>query len=167
MRCAATARHNGVTMPSPFAPKQLSPEMVERYGLNHKSITARIITYTLAICFAVVLGFVAYQITRPGADVSLISWKVIAPDRTDITFQVKTGSDEPLTCVLRAQDQSRADVGYAKVQVTPVDGELALTYSLRTAIPSYTAEVLGCGDTKVPGPQFPIGVAPPSQPWTP
>jgi hypothetical protein len=154
-------------MPTPFQPNQLSPAMVERYGLNHKSTTARIVTYTLAVCFAVVLGFVAFQVTRPGAEVSIISWKVVAPDRTDITFQVKTGSDEPLVCVLRAQDQSRADVGYAKVQVTPVNGEIASTYSLRTAIPSYTAEVLGCGNTKVPGPQFPIGVAAPSQPWTP
>jgi hypothetical protein len=154
-------------MPTPFQSNQLSPEMVERYGLNRTSVTSRIVTYTLAMCFAVVLGYVAYQITRPGAEVSLISWKVVAPDRTDITFQVKTGNDDPLTCVLRAQDQSRADVGYATVQIKPVDGQIATTYSLRTAIPSYTAEVLGCGDASVPGPQFPVGVAAPSQPWTP
>lgn len=154
-------------MPSPFQPGHLSPEMVERYGLNHKSVISRVVTYTLAVLFAVVLGYVAFQITRPGAEVSLISWKVVAPDRTDITFQVKTGNDDPMTCILRAQDESRADVGYATVQVKPINGEIATTYSLRTAIPSYTAEVLGCGDAKVPGPQFPYGVAPPSQPWTP
>ncbi len=154
-------------MPTPFRASQLSPEMIERYGVNKKSLTSRIVTYTLAIGFALILGYVAFQITRPSAEASLISWKVVAPDRTDITFQVKTGNDDPITCVLRAQDESRADVGYATVQVKPINGEIATTYSLRTAIPSYAAEVLGCGDARIPGPQFPLGVAPPSQPWTP
>lgn len=154
-------------MTTPFRPAQLSPAMVERYGLGHRSITGRIITYTLAVAFALVLGFVAYQVTRPATDVTLISWTVVGPDRVDVTFRVHTPSDEPVSCVIRAQDASRADVGYATVEVTPVDGAATSTYRLRTAIPAYTAEVLGCGATAVPGPQFPSGVVPPAQPWTP
>jgi hypothetical protein len=154
-------------MPTPFNPAQLSPEMAERYGISHRSWTSRIVTYVLALGFALILGFVAFQVTRPGVDFELIAWKVVAPDRTDVTFRVHAKTDEPVTCVVRAQDASRADVGYAIVPVTPVDGSASVTYSLHTAIGSYTAEVLGCGDDPVPGPQFPQGVVPPSQPWTP
>jgi len=141
--------------------------MVERYGLNHRSLTGRIVTYTLAIGFALVLGFVAYQVTRPSVEVNLISWKVISPDHVDVTFRVHTGGADPVTCVVRAQDQTRADVGYASVVVNPVDGAATVTYPLRTAIGAYTAEVLGCGSDGIPAPQFPIGVVPPSQPWSP
>lgn len=154
-------------MPTPFNPAQLSPEMIERYGINHRSKTSRIVTYVLALGFALILGFVAFQVTRPGVDFELISWDVITPDHTDVTFRVHAPNDEPVTCVVRAQDSSRADVGYATVPVVPIDGSATVTYSLHTAIGSYTAEVLGCGDDRVPDSQFPQGVVPPSQPWTP
>lgn len=140
--------------------------MVERYGLNHRSIVGRIVTYTLAIAFAVVLGFVAYEVTRPQVDYSLLTWKVLASDRVDITFRVHAVNDEPITCTLRAQDESRADVGYATVDVTPADRSATVTYPLRTTIPAFTVEVLGCGDDAVQAPQFPQGVIPPSQPWS-
>ncbi|HBJ72610.1 MAG TPA: hypothetical protein DDY88_02590 [Actinobacteria bacterium] len=153
-------------MASPFRKEQLSPAMVERYGLNHRSITGRIVTYTVAVAFALVLGFVAFGVTRPQADFNLLTWKVLGADRVDVTFRVHAVDDNPITCTLRAQDQSRADVGYAQVEVTPVDGSATVTYPLRTAIPAYTVEVLGCGDQAVPAPQFPQGVVPPTQPWT-
>lgn len=152
-------------MASPFRKEQLSPAMVERYGLNHRSITGRIVTYTFAFAFALVLGFVAFGVTRPQVDFSLLTWKVLGADRVDVTFRVHAIDDNPITCTLRAQDQTRADVGYAKVEVTPIDGSATVTYPLRTAIPAYTVEVLGCGDQAVPAPQFPQGVVPPTQPW--
>ncbi len=152
-------------MASPFRKEQLSPAMVERYGLNHKSLTGRIVTYTLAVLFAVILGFVAFEVTRPQVDFSLLTWKVLAADRVDVTFRVHAVNDEPITCTLRAQDESRADVGYARVAVTPTDGSATVTYPLRTAIAAYTVEVLGCGEQPVQPPQFPEGVIPPRQPW--
>lgn len=154
-------------MASPFRKEQLSPEMVERYGLDHRSLTGRIITYALAIGFALVLGFVAFQVTRPQIDFSLLTWKVLAADRVDVTFRVHAVNDDPTTCTLRAQDRTRADVGYAVVPVTPVDGSATTTFPLRTAIAAFTVEILGCGDQAVQAPQFPQGVVPPSQPWTP
>ena len=165
-RAATQAAQWGI-MASPFRKEQLSPEMVERYGLNHRSIVGRVTTYGLAIVFALVLGLVAYQVTRPQVDFSLLTWKVMAADRVDITFRVHNVNDEPTTCTLRAQDETRADVGYAQVSVTPVDGSVTTTYPMRTAIPAFTVEVLGCGDQSVQGPQFPQGVVPPTQPWQP
>ena len=152
-------------MASPFRKAQLSPEMVERYGLDHKSITGRIFTYTLAIAFALILGFVVFELSRPQVDSNLLTWKVLAANHVDVTFNVHSVNDDPITCTIRAQDESRADVGYAKVKVQPVDGSATVTYPLRTAIPAYTVEVLGCGDQAVPAPQFPEGVIPPAQPW--
>ena len=162
---AATPHPQWVIMASPFRKEQLTPAMVERYGLDHRSLTGRIVTYSLAVAFAVILAFVAFEITRPQVDSNLLTWKVLAADRVDVTFRVHADKDDPVTCTLRAQDESRADVGYAKVKVTPVDGSATMTYPLRTAIAAFTVEVLGCGDQAVPGPQFPDGVIPPSQPW--
>ncbi len=152
-------------MASPFSKEQLSPEMVERYGLNHKSIAGRVATYTLAVVFALILVFVAFEVTRPQVDFTLLTWKVVSADHVDVTFRVQASNDAPITCTVRAQDQSRADVGYAKVQVQPTDGSATVNYPMRTAIAAYTVEVLGCGDQAVPGPQFPQGVVPPTQPW--
>lgn len=162
---AATHRREWDIMATPFRKEQLSPEMVERYGLNHRSVTGRIITYTLAIAFALILGFVAFEVTRPQVDFSLLTWKVLAADRVDVTFRVHAVNDSPIQCTIRAQDESRADVGYAQVDVTPIDGSATVTYPLRTAISAFTVEVLGCGDQEVPAPQFPEGVIPPTQPW--
>jgi hypothetical protein len=102
----------------------------------------------------------------------LLSWKAMGSDHVTITFQAEPDATLPVTCILRAQDSNRIDLGYATITIPPTaDQDMVLrTYNLRTLAPAYTAELLGCeagGTPRVPGPQFPPGVVPPAQPWTP
>lgn len=125
----------------------------------------------LVAAFVIVLVFVGVLVTRPKVDSALITWKVVSPSRVDLRYSVTRPSDVAVTCILRAQDKSRIDLGYARVDLAAGqaggDQTTIHDYALATIAPAYTVEVLGCavGDVpNVPGPQFPPGVVPPDQP---
>ncbi len=73
----------------------------------------------------------------------LIAWDDVAADRVDMTIQVRRPEADDVTCVLRAQDVNRIDVGYAEVVIPAGEPQVLLDYSLRTIAPAYTAELLG------------------------
>lgn len=142
--------------------------MQERYGLDRSPVGRRIAVLALAVVFAGVLVFVFFGVTSNPVDSRLVAWDDVAPDRVDITVSVKRPADAEVTCVLRAQDINRIDLGYATVVLPPGEAELLVDYSMRTIAPAYTAELLGCsvdGPPSVPPPQFPPGVVPPAQPY--
>ena len=154
-------------MPSPFTRDQLSPEMQERYGLDRRPIGRWIAVVVLVLSFVAVLAFVGFGVTRSPIEPRLVTWEVVAPDRVDMTIEVRRPAADEVQCVLRAQDVNRIDVGYAVVTIPAGSGEVSLDYSLRTLAPAYTAELLGCATGGLPGvppPQFPPGVVPPEQP---
>jgi len=143
--------------------------MQERYGLDRRPVGRWIGIGIVLVAFVAALGFVTVGISGDPVETRLVTWDDVAPDRVDMAVQVKRPADVEVTCVLRAQDSRRIDVGYATVVIPPGDGEVALDYSLRTLAPAYTAELLGCsseGVPNVPPPQFPPGVVPPEQPWS-
>jgi hypothetical protein len=146
--------------------------MQERYGLDRRPVGRWIAVGVVTLAFVGALVFVAVGMGSGGLQTRLITWAVVGPDRVDITFQVQPDPDAPVTCVLRAQDENRIDVGYASVAIPPqsTDAAVISTYPLRTLAPAYTVELLGCaaGETpRVPPPQFPPGVVPPEQPYSP
>ena len=142
--------------------------MRERYGLDRSATGRRIAVLLLAVAFAGVLVFVFLGVTSNPVDARLVTWDDVAPDRVDLTISVKRPADTEVTCVLRAQDENRIDLGYATVVLPPGDGDVLLDYSMRTLAPAYAAELLGCavdGPPSVAPPQFPPGVVPPAQPY--
>jgi hypothetical protein len=157
-------------MPSPFRKEQLSPAMQERYGFNKGHGTRNIIVIGVITLFAAILAFVTVSLAQNNIAFRLLSWSDFPPDRVDITFEVQKPADLAVVCVIRAQDSNRIDLGYQEVVIPPGSGFQQVTYSLRTLAPAFTAELLTCvaqGEpTRVPGPQFPAGVAPPEQPWS-
>lgn len=156
-------------VPSPFRQDQLSPAMIDRYGLGRRSRWPRAIGIALALAFAFALAWATVLVSRSSVAVDLRSWSA-ASDHVDLTFTVARRTTEPVTCVIRAQDRTHSDVGYATVIVTPVAEVTTVRYALATIAPAYVVEVLGCsadGPARVMGPQFPPRVVPPSQPWSP
>lgn len=156
-------------MPSPFRRDQLSPAMIERYGLDRRSRWPMIIGICLFLGFGCALAWGTAALGRSSVAVDLRSWSAKA-DHVDLSFTVARQSSEPLTCVIRAQDRTRADVGYARVVVQPTSEVTTVRYALATIAPAYVVEVLGCsadGLERIIGPQFPPRVVPPPQPWTP
>jgi len=145
--------------------------MQSRYGLDRRPIGRWIAVGVIVIVFVAILGFVAKGVMSNPTATRLLAWKAVGSDHVTITFQVEPDATQEVTCVLRAQDSHRIDLGYATTTIAPTPGKdmVLRTYNLRTLAPAYTAELLGCeaGQTpRVPGPQFPPGVVPPTQPWT-
>lgn len=155
-------------MAGPINLRDLPEDLQARYGVGRKPWgTIAAIAIVVAI-FIVGVGFATLMLARPNVQSKLLVWKIVSPDHVDATFEVRSTSSAPITCVLRAQDQSRADVGYATIPVTLTDGYTQVHYPLRTLAQAYVVELLGCDHdtTRIQGPQFPPGIAPPSQPWT-
>lgn len=153
-------------MPSPFRKDQLSPQMAKRYGMDRSSTGTVLLSLGVILAFALALGWATLSLTRDSIAVTMQSWTVRG-DRVDVAFTVRSSSRQPLVCVIRAQDRTRADVGYATMTVP--SGQAFARYPLRIIAPAYVTEILGCAAGEPPrviGPQFPAGVVPPQQPWT-
>jgi arginine/ornithine N-succinyltransferase beta subunit len=143
--------------------------MQHRYGMDRRPIGRWIGTTICVLAFMGIAAYVTFGLTRNPVDTHLVTWKVVSPDRTDLSIQVARPADRDVTCVVRAQDATRVDVGYATIDVPAGKAEVMVDYRLRTLAPSATVEVLGCGtDTPlaVPPAAFPPGVVAPAQPWS-
>lgn len=141
--------------------------MRERYGVGGRSgFMLAIIGVALGLA---ALGILGWALTGDRVQSRLLAWEIIQADRVDVTFEVRPPDGRDVVCVVRAQDSTRTDVGYASVLVSGDSDYQLVTYPLRTLIPAYTVELLGCGfpdGLDVVAPQFPPGVVPPVQPWT-
>ncbi len=155
-------------MPSPFRRDQLSPEMRARYGLDRRPLGTWIASAAAIVVFVGALVFVWLNVRGNPIEFRLVAWEVQAPDHVEVTISIDRPADTEVTCVIRAQDANRIDLGYATVAIPPGSPDVLLDYSLRTLAPAFTVELLGCSVEGVPGvppPQFPPGVVPPEQPW--
>jgi hypothetical protein len=125
----------------------------------------------VTVIFAVGVGIATFSMSQKTIQFKLLTWSVVSPERADLIFEVRRIGSDALDCVVRAQDSKRIDVGYSVITIPSGNDLEEVNYSLRTLAPAFVVEVLTCvqsGEpTRVPGPQFPAGVAPPPQPWTP
>ena len=145
--------------------------MQERYGFNQRSHLRTTVIAIVTVIFAIGVGFATFSMSQKSIQYKLLTWSVVSPERVDLVFEVRRIGSDPLDCVVRAQDSQRIDVGYYVIAVPSGNDLEEVNLSLRTLSPAFVVEVLTCvqsGDpTRVPGPQFPAGVAPPPQPWAP
>ena len=144
--------------------------MRARYGLDRRRLSPVLVAVIAVIVFLAGVAFAGLMAVRDNVEFQLIRWTVVAPDRADATFDVSRDGGDEVMCILRAQDSKRIDVGYAEITIPPGEDVVTIDYSLRTAAPAYTVEVLACerpGELRAPGPQFPPGIAVPEQPWSP
>ena len=155
----------------PSAVKDLPPHLRARYGVGRRPWGAYLLIALTVVAFTGALAFVAYNVLAPNIQPKLLAWRVVGPDHVAITFEVRRSEAADVYCVLRAQDESRADVGYAIVALPRGTTYVQQTYDLRTLSPAYVVDLLGCEaggpPPRVPPPQFPPGVVAPQQPWTP
>jgi hypothetical protein len=123
------------------------------------------------VIFLAAVAWATVNMGRESVQSLLLTWNVKGPDRVTAEFEVRNPTSEPAICVLRAQDSKRTDLGYATITVPPGTDYVRVPYELRTLAPAYVVEILGCslpgGTPNAIPPQFPPGVVPPSQPWTP
>jgi len=145
--------------------------MQERYGFNQKNHLRTAVIAVVTVIFAIGVGFATFSMSQKTIQYKLLTWSVVSPERVDMVFEVRRIGSDTLDCVVRAQDSKRVDVGFAVVTIPSGNDLEEVNYSLRTLAPAFVVEMLTCvqsGEpTRVPGPQFPAGVAPPPQPWAP
>jgi len=140
--------------------------MRERYGVGGRS--GAIVAVVGVVIGVVLLGVLGWALTADRVQSRLLAWEIMQDDRVDVTFEVRPPDDRDVICVVRAQDSTRTDVGYAEVVIAGGNEYQVITYPLHTLIPAFTVELLGCGfpdELDVRAPQFPPGVVAPSQPW--
>lgn len=142
--------------------------MRERYGMDRRPIGRWITVAVIVVAFAGALFFVGTNVTQNPVEFRLVSWEVKGPDHVDVRISVDRPAEGTVTCVIRAQDSRRIDLGYAVVDIPAGEGGVLVDYPLATLTDAYTVELLGCAVDAEPGvspPQFPPGVVPPEQPW--
>lgn len=143
--------------------------MQERYGFNHTNHLRTAVIALVTLVFVAAVGFATFSMSQKSIQFKLLTWGVESPERVDLRFEVRRVSGEAVDCVIRAQDSTRIDLGYSLITIPSGADYAQEDYSLRTLAPAYVVEVLTCvksGEpTRVPGPQFPAGIAPPPQPW--
>lgn len=153
------------------AATDLSPAMRARYGLDRNPWPLRAGAAVVIAVYAAILILFANQVTEAPIQARLVVWQQPAPDRVDVTFEVRRPADLALTCVVRAQDGDRVDVGYATTEVPAGTEYVQTTYQLRVLAPAAVVELLACGPAdeplRVQPAAFPPGVVPPTQPWEP
>ncbi|MFZ9987971.1 MAG: DUF4307 domain-containing protein [Candidatus Nanopelagicales bacterium] len=164
-------RATGGVMGSAIDGRTLPPDLQARYGVGRRPWPAIIAGVAAIAVFVVALAFVTANLLSPTVKYQVLAWRDVSADRVDITFEVRRAAEWDVYCVLRAQDESRADVAYTVVAIPRGTTYEQVTYSLRTLAPAYIVEVLACEagspPERVVPPQFPPGVVPPEQPWTP
>ncbi len=147
---------------------ELSAQMKARYGIRPTSRWTVAGIASLAAAFALLIGWITWQLAKPSAQVQLVKFNAVSSQRVDLTFDLQRDPTATTTCVLRARDVHHVDVGYAQVQITPGRKALQIDYPLATLATATSAEVLGCADNAIPvvdPPEFAPGtVNPPQQP---
>ena len=158
-------------MPSGIPTDQLSPQMRERYGIRPTPWWVYTGVGVVIAAFFAAIAFVTVQLASADVQAELLAWRVVSPEQVDVTFDVRRPGEVDVVCVIRAQDETRADVGYAVIDLPRGTTYVQQTYPLRTLAPAYVVELLGCASggepERVMPPQVPPGVLPPEQPWTP
>ena len=104
-------------MSSAIDGRSLPPDLQARYGVGHRSPLPIIAGLVGITAFVAALAFVTFNLVSPKVTYDLLAWNDVAADRVDVTFDIRRSEEWDVYCVLRAQDESRTDVGYAVVGI--------------------------------------------------
>lgn len=159
-------------LPSDATPEQVQAMLEARYGTSRttdRRVTAFIAA--LAVALAGYLWWAFFVGANPPVTAQLLTYNITSESTVSIIFETTTrpGLQGPFTCVIRAQDDQRIDVGYALYDVRPTNGAKRTNqWTLTTRKPAQFVEVLACGQgrerpAQAPAPQFPPGVKAPEQ----
>ena len=127
---------------------------VDRYATDDRGsrLTGKIVAVFLALLVGglMVAGvYTMYQLNAtPAISGEATGVEVIDDSRVDLTFTVTR--DEPGTpayCIIRAQEQSKGELGRREVYVPPSESAtIQIDASIFTTERAFIADVYGCGD---------------------
>lgn len=143
------------------------PEHIKlRYGVKQRRVVPVLVGVLIAGVVSASLAYGVFRQQNPSVSAKLLTFEVVSPTQVNVTWELARGPELATYCVLRAQDISRTDVGYATVMVAGGSDYEQITYPLTTNGQAVLAEVLGCSNSenmRVPPANFPPGVKIPEQ----
>ena len=137
-----------------------------RYGVRRRRVVPVLIGVLIAGIVSGSLAYATYRQQNPSISAQLLTFEVVSPTQVNVTWELARGPELTTYCVVRAQDISRSDVGYATVTIAGGSDYEQITYPLTTNGQAVLAEVLGCANSqnmRVPPANFPPGVKIPDQ----
>lgn len=137
-----------------------------RYGVRRRRVVPVLIGVLIAGVVSGSLAYATYRQQNPSISAQLLTFDVVSPTQVNVTWELARGPELATYCVIRAQDISRSDVGYATVTIAGGSNYEQITYPLTTNGKAVLAEVLGCANSqnmRVPPANFPPGVKIPDQ----
>ena len=143
------------------------PEHIKlRYGVRRRRVIPVLVGTLIAGVVSGSLAYAAFRQQNPSVSAQLLTFEIVSPTQVNVTWELARGPELTTYCVVRAQDISRTDVGYATVTVAGGSDYEQITYPLTTNGQAVLAEVLGCSNSRnmrVPPANFPPGVKIPEQ----
>jgi hypothetical protein len=137
-----------------------------RYGIRRRRVVPVLVGVLIAGVVSGSLAYATFRQQNPSISAQLLTFEIVSPTQVNVTWELARGPELTTYCVVRAQDVSRTDVGYAIVTVAGGNDYEQITYPLTTNGQAVLAEVLGCANTqsmRVPPANFPPGVKIPEQ----
>ena len=138
--------------PRPDGPSQRPASPPEdRYGSARTALTSRTVAVFLTVLVVALLvagGFTMVRLNEtPDISGEIMQMSIVDDERVEIALTVNR--DEPGTpayCIVRAQDQSKGEVGRREVYLPPSDQErVRVDLPLAVWGPAVEADVYGCG----------------------
>ena len=143
------------------------PEHIKlRYGVRRRRVIPVLVGILIAGVVSGSLAYAAFRQQNPSVSAQLLTFEIVSPTQVNVTWELARGPELTTYCVIRAQDISRTDVGYATVTVAGGSNYEQITYPLATNGQAVLAEGLGCSNSqnmRVPPANFPPGVRIPEQ----
>lgn len=154
--------------------EQVPPHLYGRYGLSDRRSRWVPVAGLAAAVAAIALLAVIARGMGPGDDVKLISWQATATG-AQLTWSIVRYDDQPVYCVLRAQDEDRFDVAFAVVKVRNTAASPIFSSTLKVRGEVFTVDRPACATdaTRLIRPHFRPGQLSPAQeaplfaPWQP
>jgi hypothetical protein len=137
-----------------------------RYGVRKRRVVPLLLGVLIACVVSGSLAYAVFRQQNPSVSAQLLTFEVVSATQVNVTWELARGPELATYCVVRAQDISRTDVGYAIVKVAGGSDYEQITYPLTTNGEAVLAEVLGCSNSqnmRVPPANFPPGVKIPEQ----
>lgn len=145
-------RSDAASRPSATPPATLPPGRYDEAGGATSGISGKVIAVMLGLLVLALVAagaFTAYRLNAtPSITGQVIVVTVVDDNRTDVVVDVTR--DEPGTpvyCILRAQDQTKGEVGRREVYVPPSDeGTVRIEATIATTKRGVIGDVYGCGE---------------------
>lgn len=116
-------------------------------GFGGKAVAA--VLTLLVGALLVAGGYTIYQLNvTPSVTAEVVGVEVIDEGRVDVAMTVTRDEPEtPVYCIIRAQEQSKGELGRREVYVPPSESAtIQIDASIFTTERAFIADVYGCGD---------------------